>query len=129
MRVNRGVGIVPKAAWVECARTGTKHPVRFDVNHSGNRTTYKTASEIALIPAGVWLNGIDWLERAGEGSHSNGMPQEDFFQLFHDLTFNFEYEGGKFRKRFSRSGMRLLIQRFDDLSNPPVSPKVRVRES
>jgi hypothetical protein len=52
MKVNRGDGIIPKAAWVESLRTGTKRTVRFDVDHSGNCQSCKRRRRSNSSPPG-----------------------------------------------------------------------------
>lgn len=112
-RVNRGEGIAPKKAFLECKRTGVSQDVLISPLDS-----YVKAEDVAFIPSGRWFQCQ---------SQVGGMSKETFLQKYDGFTFVFEYDDEMFHRHFSRREVEEWIDRFWRYSNPCPEPRGTIR--
>ena len=112
-RVNRGEGITPKKAFLECKRTGVCQNVLLRPLDS-----YVKAEDVAFIPSGRWFQCQ---------SPFGSINKESFLQKYDGFTFVFEYDHQIFRRCFSRRELEEWIDRFWRYSNPRPEPKGTLR--
>lgn len=112
-RVNRGEGIAPKKAFLECKRTGVCQDVLLSPLNS-----YVKADDVAFIPSGRWFQCQ---------SPFGGTSKESFLLKYDGFTLVFEYDDQVFRRRFSRREIEEWIDRFWRYSNPRPEPRGALR--
>jgi hypothetical protein len=104
-KVNRD-RIVPKRLFVESA-TGKTVDLLIQCGPK-----YLRADQIKYIPAGNWVLCLGRILRdqsAPDEDRTNHPSREEFFRLYDELTIVLEYDNREFRKHFSRSDLRRMI--------------------
>lgn len=112
-RVNRGEGIAPKKAYLECKRTGVCQDLLLKPLNS-----YVKAGDVAFIPSGRWFQCQ---------SPFGEMNKESFLNKYDGFTLVFEYDDQIFRRRFSRRELEQWIDRYWRYNNPPPMPRGSLR--
>jgi hypothetical protein len=108
-KVNRGEGIVPRRAFIECKVTGAFQDVLLSPQN-----TYVKAEEISFVPRGHWFSC-----QAQFGS----VTKELFLRQFDGFEFVFEYDDRVFSRRFSRRELEWWIDGFWRFSNTRPEPR------
>jgi hypothetical protein len=128
IKVNRGKGIIPKRAYIQCSHTATFRNVLIDAESTGDRSTFRTAESIQFLPSGHEYRCFAFFENEGTADHNSGMTQEALNSVFYDLTFVFEYDDTDFSLKFSRRAIEKLFRRFRQRLNPAPRPRPTYRD-
>jgi hypothetical protein len=121
-RINRGQGIHPKHAFIECKATGQKMDVLIECGNP-----YMRAEEIIFVPRGksYSCNAEFRSERSGE----QGVLKEEFLKKWSGFDFVFEYDDYVFRRHFSRQEIEDIFDRFWRYSNMRPEPRPLARST
>lgn len=125
IRINRGHGIVPKEAYIQSRNTGEKLPLLLDIKSSGNSENYTVLEQARIIPSGKWFQVS---ARFAESSKTeDALTKETLIKKFDGFVLALEYEGGSFRRSFTRGKMLAVIDNFWAYSSPPADDFVGLR--
>lgn len=116
IKINARNGVNINDAYIESDITGDRLDLLFDAKDG-----YKKSSDISKIPIGHWYRVTVPLK----SDELDYIEPEELLKKYSGFSLIVEYDKGKFRKRFKRTEIEMIIDNFRSTCNQAPIPMIR----